>query len=289
MDHSKHLLDHLTQIIKTQTGLCSQDHDVIENPRAEARAIIRYFLSEQACFYSSDHIDKNILQRMENIAYHRAQHTPMAYLLGEKDFYNLTLKQSPSALIARCDSEILVESAISFVLNTLKKKHPMFLDLGTGSGCLLLACLKNLPMAQGLGSDCSIEALKLARQNAQINKLDQRCRFILSDWTQNIKSSFDVILCNPPYIPTQIIATLQYEVSAHEPHLALDGGPKGLDPYLKLAQQLKKIMMPSSRCFIEFGEHQLNELKLIFAAHHYRIIDVKKDLAGHPRCLILGL
>jgi release factor glutamine methyltransferase len=187
-------------------------------------------------------------------------------------------------LIPRPDSELLIETALTL--------HPdrtlgRILDLGTGTGCLLLAALTEFPAAWGLGIDLSPAAARIAQRNAANLGLSDRAAILVADWTEALTGRFDLIVSNPPYIPQGDIAGLMPEVAAHEPHLALDGGADGLDPYRTLFPRLERLLSPGGTALFEFGIGQADALTGLARDTGLRVLGQKPDLAGLPRVLIV--
>ena len=211
----------------------------------------------------------------------RLTHEPIAYILGKRDFWTVTLDVTPDVLIPRPDSETLIEAAVTHFAKTRPKR---VLDLGTGSGALLLAALSQWPEATGLGVDASEAALLVASGNAQRLGLASRARFVLSDWGQGIVDQFDLILCNPPYVESS--AALAPEVADHEPTAALYAGSDGLDDYRRLIPQLGAFMTPAAIVALEIGAGQAALVSEI-AGQAGLNATLYKDLAGHDRCLVL--
>lgn len=213
----------------------------------------------------------------------RLAHEPVAYLMGEQEFYGLPFIVSPAVLIPRGDSEVLVETALE-----LRPDAARVLDCGTGSGALLLAVLAHLPQAQGVGVDASPAALEIASTNSRQLGLADRCRIVLSDWTQpgwqaELGGPFDLILANPPYVEEE--AALAPSVRDHEPASALFSGPEGLDDYRILIPQLPALMSENGAALVEIGYTQAEavtaigeEAGLVAQLHH--------DLANRPRVLV---
>jgi release factor glutamine methyltransferase len=212
----------------------------------------------------------------------RAVHEPVAYITGWTEFYGLPFRVSPATLIPRGDSETLVEAALA-----LKPDARSVLDCGIGSGALLLAVLANLPRAKGMGVDVSPEALRIAGENAQalvgtraiLLERDWRA----PDWAEHF-GTFDLILCNPPYVEAD--AALEPQVRDYEPASALFAGPEGLDDYRALIPQLVKLLAPHGVAIFEIGSTQADAVTAIAAAAGFTAT-LRHDLAGRPRCLIL--
>ncbi len=185
----------------------------------------------------------------------RMAHEPMAYILGNQEFCGRSFRVTPQVLIPRGDSEVLVERALAALPDA---RH--VLDCGTGSGCLLITCLLELPAATGVGIDCSQAALHVAENNAQrLGLTRKQARFRLADWTMpgwadGLAGPFDLILANPPYVETDV--PLEPSVRDHEPHTALFAGPDGLDHYRVLVPQLPGLLAAQGRAFVEIGAAQ---------------------------------
>lgn len=214
----------------------------------------------------------------------RAGHEPVAYITGAAEFYGLTLAVTPATLIPRGDSETLVEAALERV-----GQQGRALDLGTGSGALLIAVLANRAGWQGVGIDASPGALAVAAGNAAVLGLGERSAWHLRDWREagwtDGLGSFDLILCNPPYV--EDAADLDRQVRDHEPASALFAGPEGLDDYRILMPQLRALMNPGAVAIFEIGADQAEAVSAIAAASGFTC-ELRRDLASRPRALILG-
>lgn len=217
----------------------------------------------------------------------RAKGEPVARILRRREFWSLPFTISPAVLDPRPDSEILVESALAHF--PPDKKSLRVLDLGTGSGALLLAFLSERPHACGVGLDCSREAIKVAQHNAKQLGLAGRTSFVAGDWTAPLSASFDLILANPPYIPSNEIPALAPEVRCFDPTLALDGGADGLNAYRALAPNLPLSLAPKGRIILEAGYNQAHLIKSLLASAGLKFYTSYDDLAGHPRAHHFGL
>ncbi len=214
----------------------------------------------------------------------RERREPLSHLTGRREFWSLELETGPATLDPRPDSETLIEAALDVVED---RADPLsVLDLGTGTGCLLLAILHELPRAAGVGIDASPEALAVARRNATHLGLASRARFEEGDWGRALQRPFDLILCNPPYIPTAQISQLEPEVAEYEPRIALDGGPDGLDSYRAVMPDIARILTPRGAAVLEFGAGQGAAVGQIVAGAELAVAGVYRDLAGHDRCLV---
>lgn len=216
----------------------------------------------------------------------RMNHEPVAYIIGRQDFWTLTLGVSPAVLVPRADSETLIEAAIAAFPDRAPAR---ILDLGTGSGALLLAALSHWPHAHGIGVDASESALAVARDNAVSCGLSDRARMLHGDWLTHgwqdaLGGPFDLVLANPPYVETD--ATLAPQVSDHEPHSALFAGADGMDDYRILVPALSALLAPGGVAVFEIGATQRNAVGTLAAASSYDA-ECRQDLAGHDRALIL--
>ena len=211
----------------------------------------------------------------------RAAGEPVAYVVGRRAFWTIDLEVGPGVLIPRPDSETLIEAAVGHFGDGAPGR---ILDLGTGSGALLLAALAQWPQAKGLGIDASPAALAIAQANAQRLDMANRAAFRLGDWTTGLDQRFDLILCNPPYVEEQ--AELPRDVAEWEPHEALFAGPDGLDAYRVLAPQIASVIAPGGVACVEIGATQEASAGPLFAAQGLSVA-LRHDLAGRPRCLML--
>lgn len=204
---------------------------------------------------------------------------PVAYILGHREFWSLDFRVTPDTLIPRPDSETLVEAALAAA-----GPAPRVLDLGTGSGCLLLSVLHERPGGWGVGVDRSEAAARVARDNAARLGLAARAAFVVGDWTGAIGARFDLILANPPYVGTS--ETLDREVAGYEPRSALFAGPDGLDDYRRIIPALGALLTPAGSAHLEIGHAQADLVWEIAAAAGFTPA-LRRDLAGRPRCLSL--
>ncbi len=216
----------------------------------------------------------------------RAAREPVSRILGRRGFWTLDLAIGPAVLDPRPDTETVVEAALDAVSRRRAGSPLRLLDLGTGSGCILLALLDALPDATGLGIDTSAAAIEVARANAS-RSVGDRAYFLVGNWADAIAGRFDLVVSNPPYIPTADIAALDPEVRLHDPRPALDGGIDGLDAYRAILAALPRLLAAEAVAVLELGAGQDAAVAAIAAAHGLEPVARRPDLAGILRAVVL--
>lgn len=216
----------------------------------------------------------------------RVRREPLAYILGRREFWSLSLRIDARTLVPRPDSETLVEAALRYAGG---RRGLRILDLGTGSGCLLLALLAELPDARGIGVDISEPALTVARANAEGLALGRRAAFICGNWADAIAGEFDVVISNPPYIADDEWAALDDDVRGFEPHIALRGGEDGLAAYRRIVPALPRLLAPRGRGFFEVGGAAAVGLPELAADSGMQVVGMRYDLEGRRRCLEIAV
>ncbi|MDE2228117.1 MAG: peptide chain release factor N(5)-glutamine methyltransferase [Alphaproteobacteria bacterium] len=215
----------------------------------------------------------------------RAAHEPYSRIRGAREFWSLDLALSPETLDPRPDSETLIEAALALLPDRAAAIE--VLDLGTGTGALLLAFLTEFRAATGFGVDIAAGAVETARRNATALGLAARANFVTGDWAEINLDPADVILANPPYIPTDALAKLPPEIARFDPRVALDGGRDGLAAYRVLAPVVHRVLRPQGVAFFELGAGQAEMAGRIVAGCGLRAAGTRCDLAGRERCLML--
>jgi release factor glutamine methyltransferase len=262
----------------------------IETPDADARLLMQHatglgqlelMTQAAATLTGSQRADLEILltRRLEGV--------PVGRLIGSRDFWGLGFRLSSATLEPRPDSETIVEEALEHGRRRLTPPLRI-LDLGTGTGCLLIALLSELPGATGLGTDISEDALHTAAANAAANGVASRALFRQASWTDGLNERFDLIISNPPYIASGDIPGLSREVREHDPARALDGGRDGLDAYRAILAGLSGVMNPGAVAVLEIGAGQEGDLRKLGAAHGFAVIGARRDLGGHARAISLA-
>lgn len=256
-----------TEVVQklSQAGICS--------PRLEAR-----LLMENA---ENDKMLENMLEK-------RLKHKPLDKILGQKEFYKYRFKVSENVLSPRPDTETLVEAAIKIIKD---KNIDSVLELGVGSGCVLLSLLADCGTLRGVGVDKSVKALEVARENAEFLGVTDRCHLIEADWfeekfLQKLTPSYDMIVSNPPYIPSKDIEKLDPEVKNYDPRLALDGGSNGLESYQKIVPLAYLLLQENGYLLLEAGIHQAASIVDLATKKGLIHIQTLKDLGSVERCII---
>lgn len=257
---------------------------VSDTPRLDAELLMAYALGLKRSDMLLRQLDLAVPEAFAALIARRAGHEPVAYITGRQAFWDLELEVTPDVLIPRADSETLIEAALE------RPASARVLDLGTGSGALLLAALSAFPDAQGVGIDASDAALAVARNNANRLAFGGRSKWLRrswhdADWSKAL-GQFDLILCNPPYVEDD--AELAPMVAQHEPHSALFAGPDGLDDYRILIPQIPALLAPHGVAIFEIGHMQADAVGDL-ATRAGLSTELRRDLAGKPRALRFSL
>ncbi|MDF2609489.1 MAG: hypothetical protein K0R92_963 [Lachnospiraceae bacterium] len=250
----------------------------IEDSDIDAWYLLSYFFNIKRADYLMHPdriINKNQFDGYMNLILRRSEHIPLQYITREQEFMGLNFKVSEDVLIPRQDTEILVEEALKYV------GDKDVLDMCTGSGCIIISLAKLGNIRSGMGIDISEKALTIARANAQ--SLNADVKFIQSNLFEEVRGKYDIVISNPPYIPTGDILELMEEVKNHEPIIALDGEEDGLFFYRTIIKQLRHYLKPSGYVFFEIGHNQGEAVSQLLKEHDYKNIKIIKDLAGLDR------
>ncbi len=264
----------------------------IDSPEADARALIcvALRLSRTQLIAQCDRVlESRELTEVTGVAARRLKREPVSRIIGEKEFWSLPLKVTPDVLVPRPETETIVEAALDEMDRVGARAESLrILDIGTGSGALLLALLKELPNATGVGTDISTAALLVARGNAERLTLSERCVFVACNIAEPLSGPFDLIVSNPPYIARAGIAALDPEVRDFDPKLALDGGADGLDAYRAISAAAPALLRPTGRLILELGIGQERPVRGLIRTAGLTVKKVVADLAGIARATVAG-
>ena len=263
----------------------------LEAPALDARIIIGYALGldhTALAAQSSRVLTPDDAGAIAELSARRLAREPVARIVGRKEFWGLPFKVNADTLVPRPETETVVEAVLAALdCDRRKSSAPHIVDLGTGSGALLLALLSELPRACGIGTDISFAALRCARDNADIFELSARVSFAVCDYGSALAGPADVIVSNPPYVARADIADLQAEVRDFDPQRALDGGSDGLDGYRAIASHAAPLLAPDGILVLELGHGQLGPVTSIFAPAGLAPVAPRYDLAGIARALVM--
>lgn len=264
---------------------------VAEQPRYEARRLVEAALNWPIASQLADPdqtIDAASLDALDALLHRRAErHEPLSRILGRREFWGLSLEIDGATLDPRPDTETLVELALDLFSGPERSPPGQILDLGTGSGALLLALLSEYPAAQGLGVDQDSDTLATAARNAARLGLGERARFEGGDWLSGVSGRFDLIVSNPPYIPTGDLAGLDRAVRDFDDPLALDGGADGLAFYARTLREAGRCLAPGGVLILELGIGQADSVQALGRDSGWRLLSLRDDLAGIPRAMAL--
>ena len=259
--------------------------EITETPRLDARLLLAHALGLNRNDLIRDParaIDDDVYQAL---LARRVGREPLALIIGRREFWSLEFQVSPATLVPRPDSETLIEAALAAFAG--KSEPSRVLDLGTGTGCLLLALLTEFPSAFGVGLDRSPAAAALAKANAARLGLARRSAFVVGDWAAPLAGRFDLIVSNPPYIPSADIPLLMPEVADHEPRSALDGGADGYDAYRNIVADLNNCLTAAGVAVLELGQGQAISVSDIARESGFAT-SFRLDLAEIPRAIVLS-
>ena len=262
----------------------------IDTPEVDARIIVGHALGLDHAALVAQSGRVLVPQEADAIAAlaaRRCAHEPVARILGCKEFWGLPLRVNAETLLPRPETETVVEAALAALEGRHRTSDPLrIVDLGTGSGALLLALLSELPNAGGVGTDISVGALGCARANAAALGLSDRAAFVACDYGAGLAGPFDILVSNPPYVARADIAGLQPEVRDYDPRRALDGGPDGLDGYRAIAAHARRLLAPNGVGAVELGRGQETAVASIFIAAGLAPQAIRHDLSGIARALV---
>jgi release factor glutamine methyltransferase len=252
-------------------------------PMHEARALLAHVVNADLTWLVAHAADDIDASEFQTLLARRIAHEPLQFIIGTTGFWDFTLEVSADTLIPRPDSETLVEAA----LQACSQNTGRVLDLGTGTGCLLLAFLRMRPGWLGVGVDLAPAAAALAARNANGAGVADRAAFLAGNWAESLTGNFDLVLSNPPYIQRADLESLESEVRDWEPNRALDGGADGLDAYRSIIADLPRLLAPQGVAVLELGIGQAAEVVLLAGGAGLAVIEARRDLGGIERALVL--
>lgn len=257
----------------------------IETNSLDARIILReiFNFDEKELILNSDLIlSESKISKVQKIITRRLNFEPVSKIFGKRDFYNSTFSISDDVLDPRPETENIVEIANNFIL---EKGYESFIDLGTGSGCIILSILKENKNLTAVGVDISIDAINIAKKNSKDMNLEKRSSFLVSNWLSSIYNSYDLIISNPPYIPSDEIITLSKTVKNFDPLISLDGGQDGLKCYKEIAEDINRVINKNGRVILEIGYNQAHDVIKIFESKEFKLLKIYNDINGLNRIL----
>lgn len=256
----------------------------IDDAKHDAWLLLTFICKIDRTFYYV-HIDEEMsveqVAEYESVLNKRAEHVPLQYITGEQVFMGIPFRVNDAVLIPRQDTETLVEEALKVIRPGMK-----VLDMCTGSGCILISILKNIVDVEGYGYDISKQAINIAKENAKLNGVT--ATFERSDLFEDVSDTFDVIVSNPPYIPTDVIGGLMPEVAVYEPIQALDGKEDGLHFYRRIVANVWDYLKTDGKLLVEIGHDQGIAVSNLMLNAGFKDVKVIKDLAGNDRVVIGG-
>ena len=236
---------------------------------------------EKILVNSDQKLNSSSILKFKKYIRRRSKNEPVAYILGEKEFWSKKFIVNKDTLIPRPETELLVEKLVKL----FKGKKISILDIGTGSGCIILSLLSNLEKSVGLGVDVSNKAILIANKNAKRHELSNRVKFLNKSFESIFSKKFDLIVSNPPYIERKNIKNLSEDIKRFEPIMALDGGHDGLDLIKKVIYKSKRILKIKGTLALEIGNEQIKKVSKILVDNNFRIIHVIKDYKNNVRCV----
>ena len=258
----------------------------VENPNLDAKIIFKHILSvdnEQFELCKKNEISSKITKSYFELIDRRIKREPIAYITNKQSFWNDEFKVTKDTLIPRPETELILESVISYFPD--KKIDLNIADLGTGSGCIIISLLQEYINASGIGIDISKEAIKIANENKKLLKNRERLKLLVEDYAEYNLNGFDIIVSNPPYI-SQDSLDIQKDVYDYEPHLALFSKNNGIEAYNKIISNLASRIDKNFFLFLEIGLGQASEVTKLLKNNGFTEILTKVDLANIPRCVI---
>ena len=258
----------------------------IKNPFLDAELILSKVINkkrEEVILNINNKLNNSDIIKFKNYLFRRSQNEPIAYILGYKHFWKDKFLTNKSVLIPRPDTELIIEEALKYLPNDKSKK---ILDIGTGSGCIVVSLIKERPKCTATAIDISLKTIIVAKTNAKLHQLENKINFINIDIDKYKSSYYDLIISNPPYINNVELSRLDNDIKFHEPKLALSGGSDGLRNLKKVIFKSKKLLKINGKLILEIGYKQKNQCAKILNENKFYINKISKDLSGIDRCIV---
>ena len=258
----------------------------IKNPYLDVELILSKVVKkkrEEIILNTNTKLKNTDILKFNNYLLRRYQNEPIAYILGYKHFWKNKFLTNKSVLIPRPDTELVIEETLKYLPNDKSKK---ILDVGTGSGCIVVSLIKERPKCAATAIDISIKAINVAKTNAKLHQLENKINFINIDIDKYKSYNYDLIISNPPYINSIELNRLDNDIKSHEPKLALFGGSDGFNEIKKVIIKSKKLLKRKGKLIIEIGHKQKNQTVKILNENCFFINKISKDLCGKDRCIV---
>ena len=272
------------QILKKGENILKKNK--IQNPYLDVELILSKVVNrkrEEILLNTNNELKNAEIIKFKHFLLRRSQKEPMAYILGYKHFWKHKFLTNKSVLIPRPDTELLIEETLKYLPNGKSKK---ILDIGTGSGCIVVSLIKERPKCTATAIDISIKAINVAKTNAKLHQLENKINFINIDIDKYKSYNYDLIISNPPYISKVELNRLDDDIKFHEPRLALSGGSDGLRNLKKVILKSKKLLKTNGKLILEIGKKQKNQCAKILNDNKFYINKISTDLSGADRCII---
>ena len=231
----------------------------------------------------NEKINDKVLENFNQYLKLRKQNRPIAHILGFKDFWKYKFKVDKNVLIPRPETELIIEQALK---NLPKLSNKNILDIGTGSGCIIISIIKERENCKATAIDKSLKALKVAKLNAEMHQVQKKIKFLNIDVDKYFANKYDLIVSNPPYIKDSEILSLDKDVKLNEPKLALSGGKSGLNKVFKVIKKSQKLLKTNGKLILEIGDKQSKEVKKYLIKNNFNQIQIFKDLSRKDRCIV---
>ena len=257
----------------------------IETSSLDSRIILKevFCFDEKELILNSQLIvTKNKISEADKILARRISGEPVSKIFGKRDFYKSTFLISEDVLDPRPETELIIEIANNFILD---KGYKNFIDLGTGSGCIILSILKDNKSLRAIGIDISNKAINIAQKNCSNLNLEKQATFLVSNWLSKVSGSYDLIISNPPYIPSKDVDALSANVKNYDPLISLDGGEDGLKCYRQIAEDINRVIGKNGRVVLEIGYNQAEDVIKIFESKDFIFLNKYIDINGLDRIL----